>query len=243
MRNNRQSDWQIDKNSWYSDIGHTVSNKTVLCSTIVSLAFLQCISQRFLVGGIVLLIILNYGRNIVSRDWLLRRTLRLKHSSLRVRWDPAIANFGPGEVLQGLDVMWDTVQGHRHFTCDSVMRMILLTRKLYRLAVCQWKDNCNSTTFHTLSIHNSCQMHVIADGECSLSFNSLLEFMTGASTVPPLGFDKYITIDFYDKASSNHYPTVSTCDMHIWLPRGTEPEELQRLMQEAVACSPGFGKI
>jgi len=113
VRNNRQSDWQIDKNSWYSDIGHTVSNKTVLCSTIVSLAFLQCISQRFLVGGIVLLIILNYGRNIVSRDWLLRRTLRLKHSSLRVRWDPDIANFGPGEVLQGLDVMWDRVQGHR----------------------------------------------------------------------------------------------------------------------------------
>ena len=61
--------------------------------------------------------------------------------------------------------------------------------------------------------------------------------------MPPLGFDRKIKMDFYDKTTSRHYPSASTCDMRIWLPRGIEPDELQLLMTEAVTCSAGFGKI
>jgi len=39
----------------------------------------------------------------------------------------------------------------------------------------------------------------------------LLQFITGADKIPPLGFPKDITICFYDKTTQHHNPTVSTC--------------------------------
>jgi hypothetical protein len=76
-----------------------------------------------------------------------------------------------------------------------------------------------------------------------LTLPVLLQFITGTNSIPPLGFDKKITIDFYDATSRKHYPFASTCDLRLWLPRAVEVKELQSLMEEAVACSPGFGKI
>jgi len=71
----------------------------------------------------------------------------------------------------------------------------------------------------------------------------LLQFVTGADSIPPLGFAGNLTIDFYTMTSVRHYPTASTCDRRLWLPRGVEdPDTLQRMMEEAILGSHGFGK-
>ena len=89
----------------------------------------------------------------------------------------------------------------------------------------------------------SCYVVVVTDGESSLSFSDLLQFATGADCVPPLGFEKLITVDFYERTMVNHYPSASTCDLRLWLPRGVDFETLKRLMEEAVMGGLGFGNI
>jgi len=76
-----------------------------------------------------------------------------------------------------------------------------------------------------------------------VTLQDLLTFITGADTIPPLGFSTQVVIDFYDMQSSRHYPTASTCDMRLWLPRGIDnPTDLQELLEEAILCAHGFGK-
>jgi len=44
--------------------------------------------------------------------------------------------------------------------------------------------------------------------------------------------------------SSWNYPSVSTCDVQICLPRGiADPEMFQQLLAEAIIGAHGFGKI
>jgi len=84
---------------------------------------------------------------------------------------------------------------------------------------------------------------LFSEGTSKVSLTDLLQFITGAHRIPPLGFTSQITIDFYTMQSARHYPTVSTCDMRLWLPRGVNNvEDLQELMEEAVVCAHGFGK-
>ena len=50
--------------------------------------------------------------------------------------------------------------------------------------------------------------------------------------MPPLGFDKKITVDFYNfEENSRRHPYVSTCGLYFFLPRGFEdPEEFSKFM-------------
>ena len=51
-----------------------------------------------------------------------------------------------------------------------------------------------------------------------LSLEDLLIFMTGADCVPPLGFGKKITVDFYNfEENSRRRPYVSTCGLYFFL--------------------------
>jgi len=71
----------------------------------------------------------------------------------------------------------------------------------------------------------------------------LLQFVTGANRVPPMGFSTVINIGFYDMLSERHYPTASTCELKLLLPRGVEcPERLQELLEDALLGAHGFGK-
>lgn len=55
--------------------------------------------------------------------------------------------------------------------------------------------------------------------------------------------DRPIKIDFYAKTSVQHFPTVSTCALRLWITRGvSDPEYFQNLMEEVVLGSHGFGK-
>jgi len=71
----------------------------------------------------------------------------------------------------------------------------------------------------------------------------LLMFITGADRIPPLGFQGLIKVGFYTKTMVQHFPTISTCDLWLWPPRGmSDPEEFQNLTEEAVLGSHGIGK-
>ena len=77
----------------------------------------------------------------------------------------------------------------------------------------------------------------------TVTLGDLLMFIMGADSIPPLGFPHPITIMFYDMESARHYPTASTCDLHVRLPRGIQdPNVLQELMENAVLGAHGFGK-
>ena len=77
----------------------------------------------------------------------------------------------------------------------------------------------------------------------TVTLGDLLMFVTGADSIPPLGFQHPITIEFYDMESARHYPTASTCELQLWLPRGIQdPVLLQELMEDAVLGAHGFGK-
>ena len=78
-----------------------------------------------------------------------------------------------------------------------------------------------------------------------MKLEDLLQFATGASQIPPMGFDKLIDIKFFPFTDGNkNYPTASTCGMEIFLPRGVEDvTKFCQLMTEGIVSSPGFGKI
>lgn len=81
------------------------------------------------------------------------------------------------------------------------------------------------------------------EGCSKVTLSDLLRFVTGADTVPPLGIASPITVDFYSMTSARHYPTASTCDLRLWLPRGVDDANtLQELLEEAILGSHGFGK-
>lgn len=65
-----------------------------------------------------------------------------------------------------------------------------------------------------------------------VTFADLLSFWTGASAVPPLGFDKKIEIHFVD--GKDRLPVAHTCEMSLELPRGLTVEELQEKLVKAI---------
>lgn len=81
-----------------------------------------------------------------------------------------------------------------------------------------------------------------ADG---LTLEDLLVFITGADSVPPLGFQQLISVQFYDFTGNVHRgPWSSTCALTLHLPRGVEdPQEFNKLMKESLLECHGFGKM
>lgn len=77
-----------------------------------------------------------------------------------------------------------------------------------------------------------------------LSLDDLLVFMTGADSIPPLGFDDHLTIAFYDQQDHvKRIPWSSTCTLTLYLPRGfDDTQEFKLLMRMALMNGVGFGK-
>lgn len=70
----------------------------------------------------------------------------------------------------------------------------------------------------------------------------LLQFMSGADCVPPLGFERNLTVTFYDQ-DVTRLPFTSTCAMQIALPRGLEDKTaFSNLLTTAIFESGGFEK-
>jgi HECT-domain (ubiquitin-transferase) len=84
----------------------------------------------------------------------------------------------------------------------------------------------------------------IAAGETQVSFEEILQFVSGADQIPVLGFDKQATIDFYTPVSNvRRLPYASTCDIRLFLPRGVQCEELSSMLQQSMLESHGFGFV
>lgn len=80
--------------------------------------------------------------------------------------------------------------------------------------------------------------------ELPVHFKDLLQFITGADAIPPLGFHCSLTILFYDQEKeTTRLPYASTCAMTLALPRGHEdPTSFRELMSRSLFDSCGFGK-
>ena len=80
------------------------------------------------------------------------------------------------------------------------------------------------------------------DREVVITLEDVLTFVTGASCIPPMGFDRPPQIIFgHDNA---HYPTESTC-----VPSLTIPSSMKEIsvfisrMAEAIVRAVGFGRV
>jgi hypothetical protein len=78
-----------------------------------------------------------------------------------------------------------------------------------------------------------------------------LAFITGADTVPPLGFNPQPRIEFlHDAVASiignytyvSPYPLAGTCANTIMLPLHKTYELFKEKMEDGIIMSPGFGR-
>ena len=86
--------------------------------------------------------------------------------------------------------------------------------------------------------------HIFPDGEVKSDNNELkmtlkdvLQFITGTTCVPPLGFDSEIEIEFCDDA----LPSASTCLLKLYLPLTDDSRELKKNIAFAIFNAIGFG--
>ncbi|ROI15246.1 G2/M phase-specific E3 ubiquitin-protein ligase [Anabarilius grahami] len=86
-------------------------------------------------------------------------------------------------------------------------------------------------------------LNSIQEKQSTITFQEMLVFITGADSIPPLGFPGEPRIEFYTQ-ESRRLPFASTCGMVLFLPRGIqEEEELTDLLNTALKGYLGFGKI
>ncbi len=86
----------------------------------------------------------------------------------------------------------------------------------------------------------------LEDGQVEqLSLEELLIFITGADAVPHLGFERSITIQFYDNDEGTKLmPWSSTCGLTLNLPRQCcDPDKFREMMTQALCCCHGFGLV
>ena len=84
----------------------------------------------------------------------------------------------------------------------------------------------------------------ILDGAHHTSLEEVLPVMTGASNISPCSFNRPLEIHFYTQEEGlTRLPSVSTCSLEMWLPRGQDPETLTVTMLNSMNESSGFLKM
>ena len=74
-----------------------------------------------------------------------------------------------------------------------------------------------------------------------ISLGDILSFVTGLRNVPPIGFEKQITVEFFDE---ERLPNASTCSIILRLPRHlVEEEEFKQKMIFSILGACGFGNV
>ncbi|KAM9486989.1 G2/M phase-specific E3 ubiquitin-protein ligase-like isoform 2-T2 [Clarias gariepinus] len=81
----------------------------------------------------------------------------------------------------------------------------------------------------------------IEEGECSpITLEQVLEFTSGASTVPPLGFPHRPQIQFLHEVNKI-FPEANTCHIILRLPIHNDYDTFKKYMIEGIIQAPGFG--
>ncbi|XP_046561897.1 uncharacterized protein LOC124270879 [Haliotis rubra] len=76
-------------------------------------------------------------------------------------------------------------------------------------------------------------------GDLEISIVDVLQFWTGSSRIPPMGFDKKLSIEFVPKRQPPPLPVAHTCGLVLELMRGYDPDVLASNMVYAIKRS-GF---
>ena len=88
--------------------------------------------------------------------------------------------------------------------------------------------------------HNFSDGEIKADnGELTMSLEDILQFVTGTTRVPPLGFDKKPEIEF----SNDPLPSASTCLLQLHLPLSQSSMEFEKKCTFSIFNAIGFGNI
>ena len=84
----------------------------------------------------------------------------------------------------------------------------------------------------------------VGDDVIQLQLKDIFQFMSGADCIPPLGFQRNMSLIFYDQENNmTSLPYVSTCALQLALTRGHKDESsFSELMGKAIFGSFGFGK-
>ena len=144
-----------------------------------------------------------------------------------------------GDMIIGNKLLFDTILNNQHPR---------LTKAVF-MSLCEYnrsEEGSNKREEEDKTIYSfEVFLQDLEEGEVPcLSLEDLLVFITAADCVPPLGFDKLVTIDFYDfDGNVRRRPHVSTCGLYFFLPRGFEnPTAFSNFMKEALLDCHGFGK-
>ncbi|XP_016099228.1 uncharacterized protein [Sinocyclocheilus grahami] len=107
--------------------------------------------------------------------------------------------------------------------------MRLLMRAIHQSKISQGHEKDRSLALDT------------QEGECNaVTLEMIMEFATGAYTVPPLGFPHHPQIEFLHQ-DGKFFPEANTCLIVLRLPIHTEYEMFKKHMTEGIVQSPSFG--
>ena len=85
--------------------------------------------------------------------------------------------------------------------------------------------------------------HPYNTGKGRVKLDDILEFVSGASKIPPSGFQKNPSIKF---CNDDRLPKASTCDVSITLPRKLgllQFEQFKERLDLSILGSCGFGNV
>lgn len=147
---------------------------------------------------------------------------------------------GFGDIVMGSAEVFNVVLSKDNNEKLSFLSM----KKLYRVNYSEDGSNDKENEEKTMYCFELF-LQDLEDNEVEdLSLNDLLIFITGADSIPPLGFDDLIFIAFYDQEDQvKRLPYASTCSLSLYLPRAFEDaQEFKHLMSMALIHGVGFGK-
>lgn len=174
---------------------------------------------------------------------------------LLYRVTPQINQFTQG--IQDVRGLWNTIKRHpKQFEILFTSTVSPISCDLLKeLTEIEWSEqgsnhkNKEDETIYCWEVF----LKDVQDGNVNSNINNtnvqmhlkdVLQFITGADCVPPLGFGKKITIGFYDQEEgSTRLPYASTCSLNLALPRGHENYvSFSEMMKRVIFESCGFGK-
>ena len=150
----------------------------------------------------------------------------------------SIGNFG-NMVMENQSVFDATLSSsHENLT-------LIIFTSLYELKRSEVGSNNRSREDSTIYCFELFLKDLEEDEVDGLTLKDLLVFISGADSVPPLGFDHLISVHFYDFIGNvRRSPWSSTCALTLHLPRRFEdPQQFNELMKESLHECHGFGKV
>ena len=148
----------------------------------------------------------------------------------------SIGNFG--NMIMDNKLLFNTILGNEH---PRLTKSVFMSLYEYNRSEEGSNKREEDKTMYSFEVF---LQDLEEDEVVGLSLEDLLAFITAADSVPPLGFDKLITIDFYNFDGNVHRrPFASTCGLYLLLPREFEnPNDFSNFMKEALLDCHGFGK-